>query len=181
MNRNDKAAVIIELVKRLRDNGNWCGETHLQKAIYFLQALLLVPLDFEYILYKHGPYSFELTDELSRFLFEGFLNIEPHHGYGPSFYPGTYGEILISRYSETINTYNSQLSHVSEIIGRKKVIELERLATAYFVSLEMGDSRSREERARRLVNLKPHIAYPDAFSAVEEIDSIRAQVTSVAE
>lgn len=31
-------------------HSGWCGETHLQKAIYFLQTLLNVPTDFDYIL-----------------------------------------------------------------------------------------------------------------------------------
>ena len=36
-----------------------------QKAVYFLQEIFDVPTGIEYILYKHGPYSFDLTADLT--------------------------------------------------------------------------------------------------------------------
>ena len=60
MERLQRAAILTELMDRLRADGSWCGETHVQKATYFLQEVLGVQTGFEYILYKHGPYSFDL-------------------------------------------------------------------------------------------------------------------------
>jgi hypothetical protein len=51
------------------------------------------------------------------------------------------------------------------------VVELERLATALYVSLEM--SGSVPERAKRLHELKPHVPEHAAVKAVEEIDEIK--------
>lgn len=60
MERLNRAAVLLNLVETLRSKGSWASETHFQKAAYFLQELLRVPLEFEFILYKHGPFSFGL-------------------------------------------------------------------------------------------------------------------------
>ena len=60
MDRLRRAALLTRLIQRLRDRGSWCGETHLQKASLLLQDLTGVPLGFDYILYKHGPFSFDL-------------------------------------------------------------------------------------------------------------------------
>ena len=46
MERLKKAAVVTTLVDQLRDEDSWCGETHVQKAVYFLQSLFDVPTGF---------------------------------------------------------------------------------------------------------------------------------------
>ena len=64
MTRLEKVAVLLKLLEKLRENGSWCGETHLQKATYMCQQLLSLPTGFDYVLYKHGPFSFDLRGEL---------------------------------------------------------------------------------------------------------------------
>jgi len=65
MNRLKRDVVILSLIENLKKKGSWCGETHIQKATYFLQELFDFPLGFEFILYKHGPFSFDLSDKLT--------------------------------------------------------------------------------------------------------------------
>jgi hypothetical protein len=64
------------------------GETHMQKATFFLQELIKVPLGFEFLLYKHGPFSFDLRDELTFMRAQGFLRLEPQYPYGPTLVGG---------------------------------------------------------------------------------------------
>lgn len=78
MNRMKRSALLTKLVQRLRDEGSWGGETHVQKVTYFLQELMEVPLDFDFILYKHGPYSFDLHDEIAALRGDGLLTFELH-------------------------------------------------------------------------------------------------------
>jgi uncharacterized protein YwgA len=73
MNRLEKASILLSLTERLKEQGSWAGETHVQKATYILTKVLGVPLDFEFILYKHGPFSFDLRNELSALRAEGFM------------------------------------------------------------------------------------------------------------
>jgi len=45
MDRLPKAAILTRLARELRASGSWCGETHMQKAVYLLQDLLDVPTE----------------------------------------------------------------------------------------------------------------------------------------
>jgi len=36
MKRLQKAALLLDLMKKMRGNDGWCGETHIQKVVYFL-------------------------------------------------------------------------------------------------------------------------------------------------
>lgn len=87
MNRLKKDALLCELADQLRHSGSWCGETHVQKATYFLQELRRVPLEFEFVLYRHGPFSFDLRDELTAMRADGFLDLSERGPYGPSLVP----------------------------------------------------------------------------------------------
>ncbi len=66
MNRLQRAAVLLTLLDALKQRGSWCGETHLQKSVYILQELFGVQLGFTFVLYRHGPYSFDLSQAVDR-------------------------------------------------------------------------------------------------------------------
>lgn len=44
-----RAAVVFSLIDALSAAGSWCGETHIQKATYFLQEMLDVQLGYDFI------------------------------------------------------------------------------------------------------------------------------------
>src|SRR6266508_496167 len=77
MKRLQRAALLTELVEQMRAHDSWCGETHLQKATYFLQELLDVEMDYDFVLYKHGPFSFDLRDELGDFVSDKLIRYQP--------------------------------------------------------------------------------------------------------
>ena len=66
MNDNDRSAILLDLAAQLREHGSWTGETHVQKAAYFVQELLGVPSGFRFVLYRHGPFSFDLRASLNK-------------------------------------------------------------------------------------------------------------------
>ena len=44
MERLPRSAILLTLVEELHAHGSWCGETHVQKCVYFAQELFKVPL-----------------------------------------------------------------------------------------------------------------------------------------
>jgi uncharacterized protein YwgA len=170
MNRLQRAAVLLELTDQLRAVGSWCGETHLQKATYFLQAFG-VPTGFGFVLYKHGPFSFELRDELTAMRADGFLELHPQPPYGPSLVTTEIGSELKEEYPRTLEKYEKAIRFVAEGLGNKNVSALEQLATALFVTLE-GGPRSLEQRAEEISDLKPHIDVESAEAAVNEVEEM---------
>lgn len=173
MNRLKKAALLMSLTQKLRDHESWCGETHLQKAVYILEDLLGLPLDFEFILYKHGPFSFDLRDELTSMRADELLKLVPQAPpYGPRLVPTEKYERLKKLFSITIKTYDQHLEFVAEKLGDKGVTDLEHLATALFVTKRKKPDSSVEERTEELLRIKPHFLRSGAETAIEEIDRI---------
>ncbi len=168
-----RLAIVAELARRMADRGSWCGETHIQKSVYFLQNLLQLPLSYEFVLYKHGPYSFDLHDDIVAMKARGLLEAQIKPPYGPSFVLGPLGEGTLALFKKTCIKYGRKLDFVAAELGPKTVAELEPLATALFVTASQPPGRLVDDRPQRLVQLKPHISPPDASKAVRDLDALR--------
>lgn len=172
MKRLQRAAIIVSLIEGLRDADSWCGETNIQKATYFLKELTGVPLDYEFILYKHGPYSFDLKEELTALRADFILELRsPNPKYGPSFFPGKMRDYVMDRFPKTVKRFSPNIDFVASRLGQKDVSELECLSTAFYV-LRESPKCDKKQRAKRITEYKPHIDYSDSFKAVEEVDQI---------
>jgi len=178
MNRLAQEAVLAGLTRRLDKNGSWSGETHIQKVAYVLRELADVPFQFNFILYKHGPFSFELRDELSSMRADGFLERQPQLPYGPRILVTERGRNLEERFRRTMSTYGRKLDWVAERLAQKNVLELERLATALWVTRQHPRSRV-DRRARTLSVIKPHVSREEALSSVHEIDALIREAESI--
>jgi uncharacterized protein YwgA len=178
--RLQRAALISELVQRMRAHESWCGETHLQKATYFLQNLLGVELGYDFVVYKHGPFSFDLRDELNELVADKLIRYEPQvPPYGPRIAVAPDAHKIRETYPKTLARHTARIEFVAEKLDARGVVDLERLATALYVTLERPNTGI-EARARALRLLKPHIPDPAALSAVSEVDQIRAEAQALA-
>ncbi|MDA1258091.1 MAG: hypothetical protein O3C10_09675 [Chloroflexi bacterium] len=157
--------------------GSWAGETHLQKSVYFGQEIGGLPTSFGFVLYKHGPYSFQLHDALTTMRVDGLLTVVPKDPYGPSFKLGSNSARAIRRFPKTLRTHRKILEFVSKTLSVRGVAELERLATALFVYRD-DEKASVEDRVTAIVDLKPHISRESAMTAVSEVDAIVSEWTA---
>jgi hypothetical protein len=172
MNRSKRAALLTLLCRELKKRGSWCGETHLQKATYFLQEMLGVETDFNFILYRHGPFSFDLRDELSSMQADNLFELAIRaQGYGPTYIPTEFSDVFLERFPKTIARHIDRIEFLAEELKDKGVAELERLSTAFYIA---NQERITDvaDRARRLVELKPHISFNDALVASGNIDAV---------
>ena len=174
MERLAQAAILTKLIQRLRHYGSWCGETHIQKAVFFLQEITDVPLEFKFVLYWHGPFSFDLRDELTGLRADGLLRLKPVQGYGPKITPTDRCEYIQEWFPEVLELYDKHLEFIAVRIGNAGAVELERLATACFVTRFKLRSGSVSKRSRKLHQLKPHIPLESAREAVIQSDKITA-------
>ena len=181
MNRLAQEAVLISLTRQLHERGSWTGETHLQKATYLLHELGGVPFEFDFILYKHGPFSFELRDELGSMRADLLLDRHPQPPpYGPRISVTERGEELENRFARTMARFGPAVDWVADQVADRDVMELERLATALWVTREHGEERPVESRAAALREVKPHVPHAAAVSAVQRIDVMLADSASLA-
>ncbi len=180
MQRLQRDVVLIRLIEALRDKGSWCGETHVQKAAYLLQDLVGVPMGFDFILYKHGPYSFDLRDELTGMRADGLVSLKVQDpNYGPSIVPETNAATLKARFTKTLAMHESQIAFVADRLGSKRVVELERLATALFIWKRYAPSADADLLATRVRFWKPHIAIGEASEAARTVARWREEALAV--
>ena len=172
MTKRERYALLAALMRKLKEMGSWCGETHVQKAVYVAQELLGIDFRYSYRLYKHGPYSFDLSDELAEMRADDAIRLCPQaYPYGPTLEPTERGEELLAS-SQAVEEYARHIALIGEWFGSKDVKHLERLATGYLVTRELPAGSAPDMRAERLHELKPHISRPLAFEAIREVDQL---------
>lgn len=173
MSENKQRALVCALADNLNRNGSWCGETHLQKAVYVAKRWLEVPefTDYEFILYMYGPFSFDLKEELREMRAEGWMRAHFRGGpaYGPTLLPGEQaGELPKSRERE--------FDFIAQQFGGKDVVDLERLTTALLATERLGRNKSVSERSRQLRAWKLHFTESEALRAVQSADEMLKRI-----
>jgi len=172
VNEIDRSAILLDLAERLKAQGSWTGETHIQKAAYLTQELLGVPSGFKFVLYRHGPFSFDLRNSLNKLETLGGIQTEEQpYPYGPKIVEGPAARKLKAA-STAAQEYAKPTQFVAQQLGKAKVSELERVATALFI--ERDPNIKPEDRSDRLVSLKPHISREEAPKAFARLQEIRA-------
>ena len=166
MSASLQTAIVLSAMKALRAQGSWCGETHIQKTLFISQELLDVPSNFKFILYKHGPYSFDLSEHIQGLIADDLVHVLTRPPYGPTLEAAD--EIQIPRN----DSVQKRLEFIAQRLGRRGVGDLEKLATAVFVNRKYGSQTPVERRAEILSNLKPHVSVEAARSAFVEADQI---------
>ena len=77
------------------------------------------------------------------------------------------------------STEEKGIRFVVKHLADKGVVDLERIATALYVSLESPLLTDVNQRAQRLNELKPHVSIQDAAEAVRLVDGMRSEVAKL--
>ena len=85
-------------------------------------------------MYKHGPFSFDLRDELTALRADGLLRLEPQRLCGVRIIPTKQSEYIQKLYPKTLRNYEDKVEFVIGELGGKRSVELERLGTALYVN-----------------------------------------------
>jgi hypothetical protein len=165
--RFDKHALILAVVEGLNKQGSWTGKTHVQKALFLLDASGLLKAPFNFVLYKHGPYLTDFETELEQMKSYAALKSDTVEGWhGVRLSPGTNAS-MVERMSPLSEAAQKSVDLVCRFVGRKGVAELEPLATAVWIRTREGVVDP-DDVATRLHQLKPHVALHDAENADRE-------------
>ena len=140
----------------------------------FFQKMLGVPLGYDFVLYLHGPFSFDLRRELTLMRVRHYVDVEQRARYGASFKPGTRGLRVTARASD----YKEAIDFVAREVSPDDVGSLERISTAYFLQ-DTDPAVDREEIAVELNRLKPHISVDQACRAVDQVNEIRHRAAAI--
>jgi uncharacterized protein YwgA len=174
MNDLQRSAIVATVIKESRARNAMCGETMVQKSIFFLQELLHVPLGFDYQLYIYGPFSFELQRHVSSMMADDMIAVRPLE-YGSTFEPGDQVGYLERHGASAIAEHRHRIDFVVKHLAGKGVKQLERVATALYFTVATDDA-SVDGRAAKIRAVKPHITSEEARKAVEDVDRWRQEM-----
>jgi uncharacterized protein YwgA len=172
MTTTQEMVLIGLIVKDLTENGSWCGETHIQKTAYIAKHVLNVPIESEFVLYKHGPYSFDLNKSLAHMKGRGILSLKANPGYGPSYsLNSAYWESLFKVVKVSMNDISDSVNRACVALAKKNVGDLERIATAFFV-LQNYSNLSIDQMSKKINELKPHLSIELSRLSLQEAKKI---------
>ena len=156
-------ALILEVIEQLKKNGSWTGKTHIQKSMFLVHEATSVDVPFDFVLYKHGPYSFDIESELEEMRSYSAIAVQPVAGYGVQIAPGDNVKTLNKLATLTL-AEKAEIARIVEFVGDKDVSELERIATAVWIRQRKHITDS-QGVAACLNELKPHVSIEDALEA----------------
>ncbi len=174
----DKHALILAVVEGLKQQGSWTGKTHVQKALFLLDASGALQIPFQFVLYKHGPYSFDAEAELEQMKSYAALDSKTVEGYGVVLSPGANAS-YVKRLHPLPGADQEAVDFVCRSVGRKTVAELEPLATAAWIRTREAVVEP-DAVVERLRQLKPHVGIREAEEADREVRRIFEVAASVA-
>ncbi|WP_288959384.1 hypothetical protein [uncultured Aminobacterium sp.] len=163
-------AVLLSLIEHMESKGSRCGESHIQKMCYLMEELFGNPLGLEFILYKHGAHSFDLSDELTAMRADKIIELRSKDG--PSLLPGKNSQLIKNMYTRTIKEFEPLVKFISENFASYRVPELEKLSTALYVTRNEDTDGSVENRSMIIHKLNPHVTVEEAHEAIKSIDLI---------
>lgn len=179
MRRAQEVAILADLITRLRAKESWAGEMHVQKCVYFLQEVLNVPLGYDFVLYKYGPYSFDLHKELNSMRADNQIALEAQpFPYGPKMLVTEDGSDLMKRFPRTRRQFSNQLEFITNRLADKTAGELEELATGLMVLTEHPKEID-TKLSERLRDLKPHVRPETAENRIREVRTLVAEAESL--
>lgn len=165
-----KHRLLLAVIERLISYGSWTGKTHVQKTAFLLDTAKKLEMPFNFVLYKHGPYSFDIENELQEMRSYGAIDSVSVPGYGVTLKPSQNAEWLKTQEMLT-EEQEQQIKRMCEFVRARNVTELERLATAAWIRTR-EHLTDPESIAMRLHELKPHVSVADALEADNEIAPI---------
>jgi len=179
--RFDKHALILAVIEGLNQHESRTGKTHVQKALFLLDASGLLKAPFNFVLYKHGPYLTDFEIELEQMKSYAALKSDTVEGwYGVRLSPGM-NALFVKRMSPLSEASRRAVDLVCRFVGRMGVMELEPLATAIWIRTREGVVDP-DDVAARLHQLKPHVSVHKAEEADREarklLDSAESVVTA---
>ena len=170
MDRLKKATLISEMLDRITAKGSWAGETHLQMCLFLLQEMREVPTGYFFQIYRYGPYSFDLHDEIIQLRGDRIVSLVPRK-YGSSLKNSRISLKFRKHFPKTLEKYSADMDFIAEHFGNLNADGLGVLATAYYFILQ-DKASSDEEIAKKVKKAKPYISILEGIEVTKKVREI---------
>ena len=173
-------SLVLRTMNKMWENDSWCGETHIQKNVYLLQELMEISFQWNFVLYKYGPFSFDLSYLIAEVHSCALVELVPEWGFRPRIRVTKLGEDFFGEDDELHCRLDGQIEFVVRELASKNVDELEGLTTGlYILRSKRYTDPAVHVRGARLSQLKPHIKPVAANAAIKSVDELVARAQTV--
>jgi len=176
MDENDqkKQALVLFIVRKLSEQKGWHGPVFVQRFIYLLQELLDVPLDLFFILYKHGPYSFELAETLTFLTANYLLEFKlPLNHLSPTLVPGKHAAYYDKKFKAEMDAINPR---VTWLITKVNDMDFGKLTLLTFALYVLKQLRVQGKDEKKLISemhqIRPVFSKKQITEAVEALKKL---------
>ncbi|HBW34799.1 hypothetical protein [Desulfosporosinus sp. BICA1-9] len=163
----EKYGVIVEIARRIQEVSPQFGKTVLQKLVYLLTTIYVVPTGYEHTLYTYGPFSAELASDVETVSAMEGVHITHGAKSGYEINPGNNADWVCSKSKEFINVNSDKIDCMIRDFGFFSAKELELRSTLIF--LTKSEKLPREKLKHQLTDLKPYFTEEEVYSAIDEL------------
>lgn len=169
--RWNQYGVIADLALKLKDVSPQFGKTVLQKLVYILQEIYNVPCEYDYILYNYGPYSGDLSEDLSFFASMGGVKVEWSQSMGYKILPADKTEHFRQRAKGFLDQYEDKVNAVVSNFGGMTARDLELRSTIIYVYKESlrNSTTDKNDIISRVRDIKPHFSLDEISDALAQL------------
>lgn len=172
-----RAAWALHAIDQLNQQKSWTGRVHIHKLLYLTKELLKSEVPFQFDLYRFGPYSFDLDEEIRELttfgLASGSLISE---GYGPSYRVAEkFKSILEQPEGELPEDNLRDLEKVARAIGASSSGDLELLATCLWVEHQESISGA-DDVIARVKQIKPRYSEPQIRAQHQQLEALKQKL-----
>lgn len=169
-----RSAWILHAIDLLNKHDSWCGRIHIHKLLYLTHRLLHADLPFSFQLYRFGPYSFDLDNDLRALTSFGIVEQQLRsEAYGPTHRPMANWH-SISELQEIPPAEKDKLAKMAELIGDSPSGELELVATCLWGEVDQLISGDDAKLVSWVQSVKPRYSKEKVAEALNTLRSMQA-------
>lgn len=145
--------LIAELTIKLKNVSPQFGKTVLQKLVYIMQEVYMIPCGYGYSLYNYGPFSEELADDLLFFASLEGVKVVWNDGLGFNILEANKTDHFRERAGNFLKKYEEPINNAIANFGAMTARDLELYSTIIYVSKE---GLSGSDLNTRVGEIKPY-------------------------
>lgn len=164
----------ISYVAEKAKGSPYLGKTAMQKLVYLIQELAVVPIGYRFRIYNFGPYSSDLAEDLTY--------VEYLEGIRVDFIPGLNSykielggksQFLMEKADEFFKQYRAGMDRIIAEFGHQKARELELISTVIYVArmLQAMNSYSEDGVANQVQGIKPKFSPEEIRQTIKDLQS----------
>lgn len=174
MERIERAALIVEMIDRMWDNGGWTDEHNVHMCLFFLQEMRGVPFGFDFVINGYGVLSQDMKRDILELRADEMVVLAPGQGKrraGLELLKA--GRLIRERYSHILERYEEDLAFVAKHFCSKSTKQLQNESASFYFLINGAED---DFQIARWIDLnRPFVSWDESIRAVRDVRELAGQ------